>query len=235
MSPNADRAIHLLVADDEAAIRQALKAVLDGAGFTVTEASNGEEAIELVGRRDFDAVLLDINMPGMGGMRACTAIRKLRPQLPVIMLTVRDSPQDKVEALEGGADDYVTKPFHTGELRARIRAAVRRVQAPAEAKDTSIRVGDISLDVDRRQVHKGSYAVRLTPKEFDLLHRLMVNAGRPLSHRDLLTTVWGPDYGNELEYLRTFVHQLRKKLEENPSQPEYLLTETWFGYRFRES
>jgi two-component system, OmpR family, KDP operon response regulator KdpE len=226
---------HILVVDDEAAIRDALRITLAGFGFEITPAANGEDALMLIRRHRFDAVLLDLNMPGMGGMAACREIRKLDMRLPVLMLTVRDRPEDKVEALEGGADDYVTKPFHVGELSARLRAALRRTNMASAPADHRIRIGDISLDPDRRTVHKGSYAVRLTPREFDLLRYLMVNAGRAIAHGRLLAAVWGPEYGDELEYLRTFIHQLRKKLEDDPARPTYLLTEAWYGYRFREA
>jgi len=178
-------------------------------------------------------VLLDMNMPGMGGMTACREIRRLSPGLPILMVTIRDSQDDKVEALEAGADDYVTKPFHMRELTARVRAAIRRSHNNPDAPDETLKVGGIALDPGRRLVSKDGMAVHLTPKEFDLLHYLMLNAGKPIAHSRLLTAVWGPDYGGELEYLRTFVRQLRKKLEDDPSQPCYLMTEMWFGYRFQ--
>jgi two-component system KDP operon response regulator KdpE len=225
---------NILVVDDEAAIRQALRVTLGTFGFDVGEAATGEQALTLVRSQQFDAVLLDVNMPGMGGMQACREIRRIAPRLPILMLTVRDNTEDKVEALEAGADDYVTKPFHVRELQARVRSAVRRSSTLSVTPDESIRIGDISLDPARRIVSKAGQAVRLTPREFDLLHHLMQNAGRPIAHSRLLNAVWGPDYGGELEYLRTFIHQLRRKLEKDPARPEYVLTETWFGYRFRE-
>jgi two-component system KDP operon response regulator KdpE len=225
---------NILVVDDETPIRQALRVTLGTFGFAVREAATGEEALLLLRSERYDAVLLDINMPGMGGMRACREIRRLSPALPIVMLTVRDSTEDKVEALEAGADDYVTKPFHVRELTARVRSAMRRSSSVQATPDDSIRIGDISLDPQRRTVQKRNRPVHLTPREFDLLQHLMANAGKPIAHSLLLNAVWGPDYGGELEYLRTFIHQLRKKLEDDPSRPEYLLTETWFGYRFRE-
>jgi two-component system KDP operon response regulator KdpE len=224
----------ILVVDDEPSIRQALRVTLGKSGFDVTEASTGEEALSQIRSTHYDAVLLDMNMPGMGGMTACKAMREMSPGLPILMLTVRDSQDDKVEALESGADDYVTKPFHMRELTARVRAAIRRSQTKAEQPaDEVVRVGEITLDPSRRQVSKAGIPIHLTPKEFDLLHYLMTHAGRPIAHNKLLTAVWGPDYGGELEYLRTFVRQLRKKLEDDPSQPTYLMTEMWFGYRFQ--
>lgn len=224
----------ILVVDDEPSIRQALRMTLGKIGFEVTEASSGEEALSQLKSTHYDAVLLDMNMPGMGGMNACKVMRELAPGLPILMLTVRDSQDDKVEALESGADDYVTKPFHMRELTARVRAAIRRSQTKVEQPpEDLLRVGEITLDPGRRQVSKAGNSIHLTPKEFDLLHYLMTNAGKPIAHNRLLTAVWGPEYGGELEYLRTFVRQLRKKLEDDPSQPTYLMTEMWFGYRFQ--
>jgi two-component system, OmpR family, KDP operon response regulator KdpE len=218
----------VLVVDDEPSIRRALHTTLSSLGFHVEEASGAEQAVTFVRRERYDAALLDINMPGMGGIEACRAIRRLSPRLPILMLTVRDSAEDKIEALDAGADDYVTKPFHVGELMARVRAAVRRSQ-----NDGVIAIGDIELDLDHRLVRRSGSIVHLTPKEFDLLHCLMANAGKPLTHARLLSSVWGSEYGDESEYLRTFVRQLRKKLENDPSKPEYLLTDSHYGYRFR--
>ena len=225
---------HILIVDDESAIRQALRVLLGSFGFDVAEASTGEQALELLGSATYDAVLLDMNMPGMGGTMACREMRRLSPRLPILMLTVRDGQEEKLEAFDAGADDYVTKPFHIRELTARLRAAVRRTQLTDAAPDVSIRIGEITLNPSLRTVDKAGQRIRLTPKEFDLLQYLMTNAGTPLAHSRLLTAVWGSDYGNELEYLRTFIHQLRRKLEDTPSRPSYLLTEAWYGYRFRE-
>jgi len=224
---------NILVVDDESSIRQALRVTLGTIGFGVAEASTGEEALALIRSEHYDAVLLDMNMPGMGGMTACREIRRLSPGLPILMVTIRDSQDDKVEALESGADDYVTKPFHMRELTARVRAAIRRSHIKDDAPDDTLQVGGITLDPERRLVSKDGKPIHLTPKEFDLLHYLMLNAGKPIAHSRLLTAVWGPEYGGELEYLRTFVRQLRKKLEDDPSQPSYLMTEMWFGYRFQ--
>jgi two-component system KDP operon response regulator KdpE len=224
---------NILVVDDESSIRQALRVTLRATGFEVTEAATGEQALAQIRSEHYDAVLLDMNMPGMGGMTACREIHRLSPGLPILMLTIRDSQDDKVEALESGADDYVTKPFHMRELTARVRAAIRRSQHKDGPDGEVLRVGAISLDPSRRLVAKSDVQVHLTPKEFDLLHYLMLNANKPIAHSQLLTSVWGPEYGGELEYLRTFVRQLRKKLEDDPSQPSYLITEMWFGYRFQ--
>ncbi len=224
----------VLVTDDDRDLRRVLRTTLDAFGFDVAESSSGEQALrELEGRR-FDAVVLDVNMPGMGGIETCRAIRRASPSLQILMLTVRDRETDKIEALDAGADDYITKPFSTGELAARLRSAIRRSAATSESRSPVITIGAVGLDPARRSVLKAGVTLQLTPKEFDLLHYLMRHAGIPLAHSRLLRAVWGEEYGQELEYLRTFVHQLRKKLEDNPSSPEYLLTELQFGYRFRD-
>ena len=225
----------VLIVDDESSIRRALHNTLQGMGFDVDDASSGEAALDLVRETEYDVVLLDINMPGMGGIRACREIRKSLPRLGILMLTVRDSEEDKVTALDAGADDYVTKPFSIRELAARIRAAVRRSSASHVDPDAVIRIGDIEIDPVRRLVHKSGAPVHLTPKEFDLLRYLMAHAGLPMTHARLLRAVWGPEYGGELEYLRTFVRQLRKKLEDDPAEPAYLLTDSYVGYRFAET
>jgi len=181
----------------------------------------------------YDVVLLDINMPGMDGLEACRQLRRVLPRSTILMLTVRDAEEDKVNALDAGADDYVTKPFHIRELTARIRAAIRRLQT-VENKTSAIRIGEIELDPARREVYKAGNFVHLTPKEFDLLHYLMAHADLPITHGRLLSAVWGPEYGDEVEYLRTFIRQLRKKIENDSSDPKYLLTDMSIGYRFRD-
>jgi two-component system, OmpR family, KDP operon response regulator KdpE len=224
----------ILVVDDEMSIRRALHTTLYNLGFKTVEAARGEEALSLVRTNPFDAVLLDINMPGMTGVDTCRSMRRLFPRIPILMLTVRDSEDDKVEALDAGADDYITKPFQLRELTARMRAAMRWSKAPAVPETPVLHIGDIELDPVRRTVKKASRLVHLTPKEFELTQQLMTHAGRPIPHARLLNTVWGPEYGGELEYLRTFMRQLRKKLEDDPSEPQYLLTDTHVGYRFVE-
>ena len=224
----------LLIVDDEPSIRWALHQTLQTMGFEVSEATSGEEAIALVRTVRYDAVLLDIQMPGMNGVKACQEIRKLLPMLGILMVTVRDTEENKIEALDAGADDYVTKPFNVRELAARIRAAIRRYHAPQTAAAAVIRIGDIELDPPRRLVRKAGEPIHLTPKEFEMLHYLMMHAGEPIPHARLLKSVWGPEYGNELEYLRTFVRQLRKKIEDDPRNPQYLLTDAYVGYRFNE-
>lgn len=227
--------IRILIVDDEPAIRRALRPPLLDLGFQVGEASRGEEALQLLRSSVFDAVLLDINMPGIGGIETLRRIRAFAPRLPILMLTVRDGEEEKVEALELGADDYVTKPFSTRELIARIRTAIRRVHAPARAEDAPIEIGEIRLDPSRHVVTKRSQPIHLTRKEFDILHCLMIRAGRVVTYAKLLTAVWGADCREEVEYLRTFVRQLRKKIEDDPSNPIYLLTDVYVGYRFADA
>ena len=227
--------LRILVVDDESAIRRALRPPLLELGFQVAEASRGEEALQLLRSSTFDAVLLDVNMPGVGGIETLRRIRSFAPRLPILMLTVRDQEEEKVEALDLGADDYVTKPFSTRELIARIRAAVRRVRAPIRAEDAPIEIGEIRLDPVKRLVTLRGQAVHLTRKEFDILHCLMSRAGRVVTYAKLLTAVWGADCREEVEYLRTFVRQLRKKIEDDPSNPLYLLTDVYVGYRFADA
>jgi len=227
--------IRILVVDDEPAIRRALRPPLMELGFTVVEASRGEEALQQLRASAFDVVLLDSNMPGIGGIETLRRIRLFAPRLPVLMVTVRDGEEEKVQALEQGADDYVTKPFSTRELIARIRTAVRRVRAPARAEDAPIEIGELRVAPARRLVTKRGQAVHLTRKEYDILHYLMANAGRVVTYAKLLTAVWGAEYREEVEYLRTFVRQLRKKIEDDPSKPRYLLTDVYVGYRFADA
>src|SRR5208282_541700 len=228
-------AIRVLVVDDEPAIRRALRPPLVELGFYVAEASRGEEALQVLRATAYDVVLLDINMPGIGGVETLRRIRAFAPRLPVLMLTVRDQEEDKVEALDAGADDYVTKPFSTRELIARIRTAVRRVRAPARPEDAPIEIGEIRLEPAKRRVTKRGTSIRLTRKEFDILWCLMSRAGRVVTYAKLLTAVWGAECREEVEYLRTFVRQLRKKIEDDPSNPRYLLTDVYVGYRFADA
>jgi two-component system KDP operon response regulator KdpE len=223
----------VLVVDDEFALRKALRKSLTASGFEVEEARNGEEALGAVRQRSFDLVLLDINMPGIGGVEACKRIRGLMPQTGIVMITVRDSENDKVDALEAGADDYVTKPFRLRELIARLRAVLRRMHAHDATPTTTLVAGELEIDLERRVLRRTGQPVHLAPKEFELLAFLMQNQGVPLTHAKLLRTVWGVEYGNELEYLRSYVKMIRKKIERDPSKPEYILTEPWVGYRFR--
>ncbi len=228
-------AIRILVVDDEPAIRRALRPPLAELGFHLAEASRGEEALQVLRSAQYDAVLLDINMPGIGGIETLRRIRSFAPRLPVLMLTVRDDEEDKVEALDLGADDYVTKPFSMRELVARIRSAVRRVRAPLRNEDAPIEIGEIYMDPLKRHLSKRGQNIRLTRKEFDILYCLMSRAGRVVTYAKLLTAVWGIESREEVEYLRTFVRQLRKKIEDDPSNPRYLLTDVYVGYRFADT
>ncbi|MFZ0742958.1 MAG: response regulator transcription factor [Terracidiphilus sp.] len=228
-------AIRVLIVDDEAAIRRALRPPLVELGFQVIEASRGEEALQVLHSGAIDVVLLDINMPGIGGIETLRRIRQSAPRLPVLMVTVREGEEEKVEALELGADDYVTKPFSIRELIARIRTAHRRVHAPVRAEDAPIEIGEIRLTPARRSVTRRGQPIHLTRKEYDILHCLMSRAGRVVTYAKLLTAVWGADCREEVEYLRTFVRQLRKKIEDDPSNPTYLLTDVYVGYRFADA
>jgi two-component system, OmpR family, KDP operon response regulator KdpE len=227
-------AIRILLVDDESAIRRALHPPLMELGFQVAEAWRGEEALQMLRAGGFDIVLLDVNMPGIGGIETLRRIRAFAPRLPVLMLTVRDAEEEKVQALELGADDYITKPFSTRELVARIRTAVRRVRAPVRAEDSPIKIGELCLDPARHIFTKRGQPLHVTRKEFDILRCLMGRAGQVVTYARLLTAVWGPDCREEVEYLRTFVRQLRKKIEDDPSRPLYLLTDVYVGYRFAD-
>ena len=219
----------ILVVDDEPQIRRVMRTTLASTGYTVLEARSGEEALELMQKERPELVLLDVNMPGMGGLAACREIRD-RSDAAIIMLTVRNTEKDKVMALDAGADDYVVKPFGMEELLARIRAALRRT-ASAEPVPAFVS-SDLEIDFERRRVIVEGRPTKLTPKEFELLRHLVANQGKPLEHRRLLQVIWGPDYGNETEYLRVFINQLRKKIEPDPANPKYIHTDPWIGYRF---
>jgi two-component system KDP operon response regulator KdpE len=221
----------ILVVDDDPQIRRVMKATLVGHSYEVIEARTGEEALERLPHDMPNLVLLDMNMPGMGGLETCRAIRA-GSDIPVLILSVRNTEKDKVAALDAGADDYVTKPFGIEELLARIRAALRRSTSSPEGGPRGFSSPDLEIDFDTRRVHANGKDVRLTPKEFELLRHLVAHAGKPVTHRELLQAVWGPDYGDEPEYLRVFINQVRKKIEVNPAKPKYILTEPWVGYRF---
>jgi two-component system, OmpR family, KDP operon response regulator KdpE len=221
----------ILVVDDDPQIRRVLRATLVGHQYEVVEARSGEEALEKIARELPSLVLLDMNMPGIGGLETCRSLRG-GSDIPVIIVSVRNSEKDKVAALDAGADDYITKPFGIQELLARIRAAMRRSPSIAESGPHVVSSGELDIDFDARRIRVRGADVRLTPKEFELLRYLVGHAGRPVPHRELLQAVWGPDYGDEPEYLRVFINQLRKKIEPDPSKPRYILTEPWVGYRF---
>jgi two-component system KDP operon response regulator KdpE len=221
---------NILVVDDEPQIRRVLRTTLSFRGYVITEASTGEEAIELARKVKPDLILLDVNLPGISGIETCRELRR-GSETPIIMLTVRSAERDKVVALDAGADDYVTKPFGIEELLARVRASLRRHTA-ADAVPAFVSK-ELSVDFESRRVTVAGEEVHLAPKEFEVLRELIANQGKPVSHRRLLQAVWGPEYGEETENLRVVINQLRKKIEKDHSQPKYILTEPWVGYRFQ--
>ena len=221
----------ILVVDDEAQIRRVLRTALVAGGYKVREARSGEEALEKLREEIPDLLIVDINMPGIDGFQVCREIRE-SCDAPIIMLSVRNSERDKVRALDAGADDYVVKPFSASELLARIRANLRRRVTHADQAPVVFDIEELTIDFARRSVTARGRRVRLTPREFDLLHYFVTHPNKALPHRELLQSVWGPDYGDQVEYLRVFVNQLRKKIEPQPSKPRFLLTEPWVGYRF---
>jgi two-component system KDP operon response regulator KdpE len=224
-------ASRILVVDDEPQLRRALRSTLSALGFVVSDAETGEAALERVREEQFDLILLDVNMPGISGLEICRALRA-RSDVSIIMLTVRDRAEDKIEALDAGADGYVTKPFDVNELLARIRATLRRAPATVWADSRVLRLGDLEISFRDRHVKVNGRETRLTPTEVELLHYFVTHPDEVLPHDKILQAVWGPDYGDEVEYLRVFVNQLRKKIEPDPACPRYLLTEPWLGYRF---
>ncbi len=224
------KAANILVVDDEPQIRRVMRSTLSAQGYIITEAKSGEEAIESVRKERPDVVLLDMNMPGIGGIEACREIRRAS-DAPIIMLTVRNAERDKVAALDAGADDYVVKPFGIEELLARIRATLRRYSAGDAVPAFSSK--ELSVDFETRKLTVRGLPVHLTPKEYEVFKHLVANCGKPLTHRRLLQSAWGPDYGDETESLRVIINQLRKKIEADPARPKYILTEPWIGYRFQ--
>jgi two-component system, OmpR family, KDP operon response regulator KdpE len=223
--------LNALVVDDEASFRRVLRTSLAASGFAVEEARSGEEAVAILARSAFDLVLLDVNMPGIGGVEACRKIRAQLPKIGVVMVTVQDGESEIVKALEAGADDYITKPIQFRELVARLRAVLRRLRVH-DAEPELLQAGEFELDVNRHVFYRQGEIVHLTPTEFELLALLMRNQGVPVTHAKLLRSVWGPEYGSELDYLRSFVKTLRQKVEEDPAKPKYIVTEPWVGYRF---
>jgi two-component system KDP operon response regulator KdpE len=220
----------ILVVDDEPQIRRVLRTTLSSNGYEVVEAKNGQEAVEFVIRQRPDLILLDVNLPDMSGLETCSKIRSSF-EGPIIMVTVRSSEKDKIGALDSGADDYVVKPFAIGELLARVRAALRR--SLSEAPLPKIETPELTVDLDKRMIEVRGERIHLTPKEFDVLRLLVLQEGKPLTHKRLLQTVWGPDHAEETENLRVVINQLRKKIETDPGNPLYVLTEPWLGYRFQ--
>ena len=221
----------ILIVDDEPQIRRVMKTALASEGFEAVGAKSAAEAFEKLRQERFDLVLLDVNMPGESGLDACAQIRD-NSDIAIIMLTVRNADADKVSALDAGADDYVTKPFSMPELLARIRANLRRVPYSTAGGPSTFKFGNVEINLATRHVYVNGLDVRFTPKEFDLLHYFVTHPDVTIPHRQLLQSVWGPDYGDELSYLHVFVNQIRKKVEADPGAPRHLLTELRIGYRF---
>jgi two-component system KDP operon response regulator KdpE len=220
----------ILVVDDEPKIRMFIRANLEARGYEVHLAQDGVEAVEMAGRIDPDVIVLDVNMPHMNGIEACRRIREWA-DMPIIILSIREDEADKVRALDEGADDYVTKPFGIEELLARIRVALRR-SAGVIAVIPVFSAGGLEVDFSKQLVKRRGEIVRLTRTEYELLAYLVSHCGKVLTHRELLHNVWGPEYGEESEYVRTFIRQLRRKIEDDPSNPRFIVTEPRIGYRF---
>ena len=221
----------ILVVDDESQITRVLRTTLSSRGYDLRIANDGETALEIMKDWSPDLVITDLSMPNLDGLELCRRLRTYS-QVPIIVLSVRGEERTKVQALDAGADDYVTKPFGVQELLARVRANLRRVPENADEKSPVIQAGELRIDTAARKVSVGTREVRLTPKEFDLLVYLARNAGKVITHRALLNAVWGGEHTQQVEYLRVFVGQLRKKLEPDASSPRYIVTEPWVGYRF---
>jgi len=223
----------ILIADDEPQITRVLRTGLSTHSYEVRVAADGDSALDTFNDWHPDLVVTDLAMPNMGGLELCRRLR-MSSEVPIIVLSVKGEEKTKVEALDSGADDFVTKPFSMAELLARIRATLRR--APARVNEDAsagvLEAGDFKLDVETRKVTVSGQEIHLTPKEFELLAHLMKHAGKVLTHHKLLTAIWGGNYGEQTEYLRVFVGQLRKKIEPDPASPRYILTEPWIGYRF---
>ncbi|HEX6303996.1 MAG TPA: response regulator [Anaerolineales bacterium] len=222
---------HILVIDDEPQILRALRTILEAKRFQVSAANTGEQGLALAASAQPDVIILDLGLPDIDGIQVCARLREWS-QTPVIVLSVRDEEKDKVNALDQGADDYLVKPFSIEELLARIRVALRhsvQLQGPSQP---TVRAGDLEIDLVKRVVRKQGKKVKLTATEFNLLAYMASNAGRVLTHRNLLHKVWGPEYTDNVEYLRVFMSQLRKKLEDDPRQPQLLLSDPGVGYRF---
>lgn len=231
MSPNSERR-NILVVDDESQITRVLRTTLAGHGYGIRTAGDGDEALEVMRDWTPDLVITDLAMPNMTGLELCQRIRA-KSQVPIIVLSVRGEEKPKVEALDAGADDYITKPFNMNELLARVRAALRRAGAAPVSKDaTELAAGDFRVDLQTRAVTVRGREVRLTPKEFDLLVYFVSHPGRVITHRALLSSVWGDTSTEQPEYLRVFINHLRKKLEPEDGSVKYIVTEPWVGYRF---
>jgi two-component system KDP operon response regulator KdpE len=225
------RTARILIVDDEPQLRRVMKAALAKQGYITADARNAESALDMLRKERFDLVVLDRNMPGMSGVDCCREIRATS-DIGIIMLTVRKAEEDRIEALDAGADDYVTKPFSMPELFARIRANLRRVPLAPRQSPNIIEFDEVRVDLGSHHISVRGQDMRLTPKQFEVLEYFIANPNIAIPHAKILQAVWGPDYGNEAEYLHVVVNQLRRKIEPDPSKPRYILTEPWFGYRF---
>jgi two-component system KDP operon response regulator KdpE len=221
----------ILLVDDEVSIQRAVAPLLRSRGYDVDVAENGATALALIANESPDLVVLDLGLPDIGGAEVCRRIRA-SSLIPIIILSARGGEADKVAALDIGADDYVTKPFGPEELLARIRVALRRVFSEKEREGGRVQIADLTIDYDRRRVVRAGDDIRLTPKEFDLLSLFVRNADRVLTHRAILKAIWGPNAVNQPEHLWVLIGQLRRKIEPDPSNPRYLISEPWVGYRF---
>jgi two-component system, OmpR family, KDP operon response regulator KdpE len=228
---NQDGKRNILVVDDEPQITRVLKTTLSSQGYGIRTAADGKQALQEMESWTPDLVITDLRMPNMDGLQLCRAIRA-ESRVPIIVLSVKGEETIKVEALDAGADDYITKPFNVNELLARIRAALRRAMVSLEPETSVIEVGDFRVDIPARKVEVKEKEVHLTPKEFDLLVYLARHPGKVITHHALLTAVWGSNSAQQPEYLRVFVGHLRKKLEPEEGTPRYIVTEPWVGYRF---
>jgi two-component system KDP operon response regulator KdpE len=229
--PAATSKANILVVDDEPQITRVLKTTLSSQGYRTRTAADGKEALQAMKDWTPDLVITDLRMPNMDGLALCRHIRE-ESQIPIIVLSVKGEEKTKVEALDAGADDYVTKPFNINELLARVRAGLRRVTAARQPEAQLIEIGDFQIDLERHTVLVKNRDVHLTPKEFDLMVHLARNPGKVITHRALLSAVWGANSVEQPEYLRVFVGHLRKKLEGDDNGPRYIVTEPWLGYRF---
>ena len=228
-----DSPLKILVVDDQSTMRRFLSISLAEVGFIVGTQPDGEQAIQCVQKELFDAALLDLNMPGIGGIATCRILRQQYPLMGILVVTVRQDFKDKIEALEAGADDYIVKPFHFPELVARVRAVIRRASPTRPDKSKPIRIGELELNPQNRSLTKSEEPVHLTPNEFALLHCLMSRAGQLVLHADVFRAVWEQEEAGTPFRLRSLVRLLRKKIEQHPEEPTYLLSEPGFGYRFR--
>ena len=221
----------ILIVDDEPQIRRVMRSALSKQGYIVADARTGEEALGKIRVERYDLIILDHNMPGMGGLATCREIRS-SSDVGIIMLTVRKAESDKIDGLDAGADDYLTKPFSMPELLAHIRANLRRTSLSPQEGPVVVSFDGIEVNFGTHHISVRGQDVRLTPKEFEVLHYLIANPNVAIPHSKILQSVWGPDYGDEVEYLHVFINQIRKKIEPDPAKPRYIITEPWFGYRF---